>query len=218
LPVDAMEDMAEYVEESLEGHLYRHEFINKELVFYAKASSIGKVMHFLRDDKECQAQVLVDITAVDYPDRTYDKKRGRFEIVYNLLSLRHNYRMRVKTYVNDGDTVPSVTDMYKSAGWAEREIWDLFGIQFEGNEDMRRLLTDYNFEGHPLRKDFPLTGYVEVRYCDEQKRVVYEPVKLTQDYRYFDNLSPWEGMTGVQLPGDEKGTVPQHGWRDPKES
>jgi NADH-quinone oxidoreductase subunit C len=143
----------------------------------------------------------MDVCGVDYPDRD-----ERFEVVYNLLSLKLNQRVRVKVTTDEDSPVPSVTGVFRSAGWYERETWDLYGIFFSDHPDLRRLLTDYGFEGHPLRKDFPLTGYVEVRYDDEQKRVVYEPVRLTQEFRTFDFLSPWEGMTRV-LPGDEKATT-----------
>ena len=140
--------------------------------------------------------MLIDITAVDYP-----KRNKRFEVVYHLLSLTNKNRLRVKIFVNDDTPLPSLTEIYKCAGWYEREVWDMYGILFEGNNDLRRILTDYGFEGHPLRKDFPLTGFVELRYDEEKKKVVYSNVKLTQDYRDFDFLSPWEG--GI-LPGDEK--------------
>ena len=140
--------------------------------------------------------MLIDITAVDYP-----KRNKRFEVVYHLLSLTNKNRLRVKTFVNENTSVPSLTEIYKSAGWYERETWDMYGILFEGNYDLRRILTDYGFEGHPLRKDFPLTGFLELRYDEEKKKVSYSKVKLTQDYRDFDFLSPWEGSI---LPGDEK--------------
>ena len=167
-----------------------------ELMIDARRESIVRVLTFLRDDSNCQFKLLVDVCGVDYPSRP-----ERFEVVYNLLSLRHNQRVRVKIVAAEDTPVPSVTGVFSSAGWYERETWDLYGIFFSDHPDLRRLLTDYGFEGHPLRKDFPLTGYVEVRYDDEQKRVVYEPVKLVQEFRSFDFLSPWEGMT---LPGDEK--------------
>jgi NADH-quinone oxidoreductase subunit C len=140
----------------------------------------------------------VDILGVDYPEQ-----EERFEVVYQFLSLRHNQRVRVKVTTDEDSPVPSVAGIYPSAIWYEREVWDMYGVFFADHPDLRRILTDYGFEGHPLRKDFPLTGYVELRYDDEQKRVVYEPVKLTQDFRTFDFLSPWDGMTR-QLPGDEK--------------
>jgi NADH-quinone oxidoreductase subunit C len=142
--------------------------------------------------------MLVDVCGVDYPDRP-----ERFDVVYNLLSLKLNQRIRVKVTTDEDSAVPSVTAVYSAAGWFEREAWDLFGIYFADHPDLRRLLTDYGFEGHPLRKDFPLTGYVEVRYDEDQKRVVYEPVRLKQEFRSFDFVSPWEGMNHV-LPGDEK--------------
>jgi NADH-quinone oxidoreductase subunit C len=142
--------------------------------------------------------MLVDICGADYPER-----EKRFEVVYNLLSLRHNQRIRVKVPCGENDIVPSVVGIYSAAGWYERETWDLYGVLFSDNPDLRRILTDYGFEGHPLRKDFPLTGFVEVRYDEEQKRVIYEPVKLTQAFRSFDFMSPWEGARYI-LPGDEK--------------
>ena len=136
----------------------------------------------------------------------------RFEVVYQLLSMSKNIRVRIKLTTDENTPVPSVVGVYSSANWFERETWDMYGVMFAGHPDHRRILTDYGFDGHPLRKDFPLTGYVEVRYDQDQKRVVYEPVKLTQDFRNFDYLSPWEGLTDVQLPGDEKATIPKTGW------
>ncbi|MGH6929341.1 MAG: NADH-quinone oxidoreductase subunit C, partial [Dongiaceae bacterium] len=163
------------------------------------------VMTFLRDDQRCLFKMLVDICGVDYPER-----EQRFEVVYNLLSLKHNLRLRVKAPAAEDQPVPSVTGIYSVAGWFEREAWDLYGIYFSGHPDLRRILTDYGFEGHPLRKDFPLTGFVEVRYDIEQKRVIYEPVKLRQEFRTFDFQSPWEGMVRP-LPGDEKAEKPAEG-------
>ena len=157
-----------------------------------------KVLRFLRDDVNCQFTQLVDVCGVDYPE-----DEERFEVVYNLLSMTLNMRVRVKLRIDEDTPVPSATAVFNSANWWEREAWDLYGIAFTDHPDLRRIMTDYGFEGHPLRKDFPLTGYVEVRYDDEQKRVIYEPVKLTQEFRTFDFLSPWEGMQHV-LPGDEK--------------
>jgi NADH-quinone oxidoreductase subunit C len=154
-------------------------------------------MRFLRDDAKCQFKLLVDICGVDWPDRA-----ERFDVVYNLLSLKLNQRIRIKLRTDEDTPVPSVTSVFSTAGWFEREAWDLYGILFSNHPDLRRILTDYGFQGHPMRKDFPLSGYVQVRYDEEQKRVVYEPVKLTQEFRGFDFLSPWEGMT--TLPGDEK--------------
>jgi len=213
---DALKDLADYIDETLgKDSVEGHEFTaGDELVVLAKRENLKRVMNFLRDDKECSAQILIDVTAVDYPERL----NARFDVVYNLLSLRHNHRIRVKIQAGEDDLVPSVVDLYSTAGWFEREVWDMYGIMFDGNPDLRRILTDYGFEGHPLRKEFPLTGYVGVRYDEELKRVVYEPVQLQQDFRSFDYLSPWEGMTDMQLPGDEKGTVPEHGWRASKET
>jgi len=169
-----------------------------ELMIEVDAGNIVKLLTFLRDDSNCGLRVLIDLCGVDYPGR-----EKRFDVVYNLLSLTHNHRLRIKTRTDERTPVPSVTSVFSTAGWFEREAWDLFGIMFDGNPDLRRILTDYGFEGHPMRKDFPLTGYVEVRYDDEQKRVVYEPVNLTQEFRSFDFESPWEGAKYI-LPGDEK--------------
>jgi NADH-quinone oxidoreductase subunit C len=174
-----------------------------ELTLTVRREAIVRVMMSLRDDPRCLFKVLIDICGADYPERP-----ERFEVVYHLLSLRHNLRVRVKVSTDEETPVPSITGVFSTASWFEREAWDLYGIFFSAHPDLRRLLTDYGFEGHPLRKDFPLTGYVELRYDPEQQRVVYEPVKLTQDYRNFDYVSPWEGMTGVQLPGDEKAAIP----------
>jgi NADH-quinone oxidoreductase subunit C len=169
-----------------------------ELTVYAEAANINAVLAFLRDDAECRFVNFIDLTAADYPER--DK---RFDVVYHLLSPYKNTRVRVKVQLAEGEVVPSAIPSFKGADWYEREVYDLYGIVFSGHPDLRRILTDYGFQGHPLRKDFPTTGYVEVRYDDEQKRVVYEPVKLVQEFRQFDYLSPWEG-TNYVLPGDEK--------------
>ena len=178
------------------------EIINGELVVNVPRDSIVKVLTFLRDDVNCQFKMLMELCGVDFPER-----EDRFDIVYCLLSLSLNQRIRVKTQTNTNSAVPSVTGVFSAANWWEREAWDLFGIYFSDHPDLRRILSDYGFEGHPLRKDFPLTGYVEVRYDDEQKRVVYEPVKLSQEFRNFDFLSPWEGVQQL-LPGDEKVLTP----------
>jgi NADH-quinone oxidoreductase subunit C len=172
--------------------------INGELVINVARDSIVKVLTFLRDDVNCQFKMLMELCGVDYPER-----EDRFDVVYCLLSLTLNQRIRVKTQTNTSSAVPSVAGVFNAANWWEREAWDLFGIYFSDHPDLRRILSDYGFDGHPLRKDFPLTGYVEVRYDDEQKRVVYEPVKLSQEFRNFDFLSPWEGVQQL-LPGDEK--------------
>ena len=159
---------------------------------------IVEVLKQLRDDPKCRFEVLIDICGVDYPERA-----ERFDVVYHLLSPRLNQRLRVKIATDETSPVPSVNDVFPAANWYEREAYDLYGIRFTGHPDLRRILTDYGFQGYPLRKDFPLTGYVEVRYDDEKKRVVYEPVKLTQEFRDFDFESPWEGPNYI-LPGDEK--------------
>jgi len=171
-----------------------------ELVLRTTRPQLLRLLAHLRDDQNCQFKQLVDITAVDRPDEA-----ERFEIVYSLLSLKHNQRIRVHLTTDEDTPVPSAAGLFNSANWFEREVWDLYGVFFADHPDLRRILTDYGFEGHPLRKDFPLTGYVEVRYDEAQKRVVYEPVKLTQEFRNFDFLSPWEGMLNT-LPGDEKAT------------
>ena len=194
----ALKDLGDYVAEALPQEVLGTEIEFDELVLRARRELIVKVLTFLRDDVNCRFQQLMDLCGVDYPER-----EKRFEVVYNLLSLTHNMRVRVKVETDEETPVPSVSGVFSSATWWEREAWDLFGIYFSEHPDLRRIMTDYGFDGHPLRKDFPLTGYVEVRYDDEQKRVVYEPVKLTQEFRTFDFLSPWEGVQGV-LPGDEK--------------
>ncbi len=186
------------VSQALAQSVTKVEIIHGELIVWVPRGAIVPALTFLRDDRRCNFRILADLTAVDYPDRP-----ERFEIVYNLLSMTYNRRIRVKTTTDEDTPVPSVTGVYSAAGWYEREVWDMFGVFFSDNPDLRRILTDYGFEGHPLRKDFPLTGYVEVRYDEEQKRVVYEPVKLKQEFRSFDFLSPWEGMNTI-LPGDEK--------------
>jgi NADH-quinone oxidoreductase subunit C len=172
-----------------------------ELSIEVASSALPRVMTFLRDDPNMLFKELIDVTAVDYPER-----EQRFEVVYHLLSLHHNQRLRVKARTDENTPVPSVVPVFRAASWFERETWDMYGVLFSEHPDLRRILTDYGFEGHPLRKDFPLTGYVELRYDDEQKRVVQEPVKLRQDFRNFDFLSPWEGQGGL-LPGDEKAST-----------
>jgi len=169
-----------------------------ELTIRAEARSILDVITFLRDDPRCQFWCIIDITAVDWPSR-----ERRFDVVYHLLSPKQNVRVRVKVETDEMTPVPSVIDIFPGADWFERETYDLYGVLFTGHPDLRRILTDYGFEGHPLRKDFPLTGYVEVRFDDEQKRVVYDRVRLNQEFRNFDFLSPWEGPD-YKLPGDEK--------------
>jgi NADH-quinone oxidoreductase subunit C len=197
----ALKDLGEYIANALPNDIVAADVLLDELIVTARPPAVVRVLTFLRDDTNCQFKLLMDVCGVDYPER-----EQRFDVVYNLLSLKHNQRVRVKVMTDEATPVPSVTTVYSSAGWFEREAWDLFGIFFSDHPDLRRILTDYGFEGHPLRKDFPLTGYVEVRYDEDQKRVVYEPVKLTQDFRTFDFMSPWEGMTPL-LPGDEKANV-----------
>jgi NADH-quinone oxidoreductase subunit C len=169
-----------------------------ELTLEAEAADIIRVLTYLRDDPDCQFRTIIDVCGADYPSRP-----KRFDVVYHLLSITKNQRIRVKVQTDEATPVPSAIPVYLGAGWFEREAWDLYGVKFEGHPDLRRLLTDYGFQGHPLRKDFPLTGFVELRYDDDLKRVVYAPVQLVQEYRDFDFLSPWEGAPHI-LPGDEK--------------
>lgn len=187
-------------ESKIANHLTFLEIKNGELNIGCEAANLHKVLKFLRDDKNCAFKQLVSISGVDYPEREM-----RFEIVYNLLSFEFNARIKVKVPAKAKSIIPSVTSIYSSAGWFERETWDMYGVLFSEHPDMRRILTDYGFEGHPLRKDFPLTGHNEVRYDLEQQKVVYEPVNLAQEFRRFDFSSPWEG-TNYVLPGDEKTT------------
>ncbi len=181
-----------------------------QLIVTVPSERIVPVMTLLRDDRRFQFEQLIDVCGVDYPDRPQ-----RFEVVYTLLSVSLNLRLRVKVATDEDTPVPSVVSIWPSANWFERETWDLYGIFFADHPDLRRILTDYGFDGHPLRKDFPLTGYVELRYDPDQRRVVYEPVKLTQEFRTFDFASPWEAITDIQLPGDEKATKPPY-WEKPE--
>jgi NADH-quinone oxidoreductase subunit C len=169
-----------------------------ELTVEVQAAGIEQLVEFLRSDSACRFSSLVDITAIDHPERAQ-----RFDVVYHFLSMYQNHRIRLKAAVDEDEMVPSIHAIHPSANWFEREVFDMFGILFSGHPDLRRILTDYGFRGHPLRKDFPTTGYTEVRYDEAQKRVVYEPVKLVQEYRQFDFMSPWEGAEYI-LPGDEK--------------
>lgn len=194
----ALQDFCDHVTAAMSDHVLSAREEKGEIILTVNRESIVRVLNFLRDDSSCRFKVLIDICGVDFPDRD-----PRFEVVYQLLSPTQNQRLMVKVNANADTPVPSATGIFSAAGWFEREVWDMFGISFSDHPDLRRILTDYGFEGHPLRKDFPLTGYVEVRYDDEQKRVVYEPVKLTQEFRSFDFLSPWEGVQEL-LPGDEK--------------
>ena len=204
---NSLDTLGGIIGDALPGSVQRHDISHGELTVAAVAADIVKVVKFLRDDERCQFWCIIDITAVDWPER-----ERRFDVVYHFLSPKQNQRIRVKVEIDEGTSVPSIIEVFPGANWFEREAYDLYGIAFTGHPDMRRLLTDYGFEGHPLRKDFPLTGFVEVRYDDEQKRVIYEPVRLTQEFRNFDFLSPWEGP-GYPLPGDEKAT----GAKDPSQ-
>jgi len=195
---ETLEKLGSDVAGALAGSVVGFAVTHGELTVAASAGDIVKVVTFLRDDERCQFWNFIDITAIDWPAR-----EKRFDVVYHFLSPKLNRRIRVKIEVGEDVPVPSITGVFIGADWFEREAYDLYGVVFVGHPDMRRLLTDYGFEGHPLRKDFPLTGFVEVRYDDELKRVVYEPVRLNQEFRTFDFLSPWEGPDYV-LPGDEK--------------
>ena len=195
---EALNDQMAYLQERLEGRLDDASIMFGELTLSVPRAEIVEVIRLLRDDSQTVFSCLIDVCGVDYPER-----RERFDVVYHLLSPRENMRVRVKLTAGEDDTVPSIVSIFPAAEWYEREAYDMYGIVFSGHPDLRRLLTDYGFEGHPLRKDFPLTGFSEVRWDDAQKRVVYEPVALRQEFRNFDFLSPWEGTEYV-LPGDEK--------------
>ncbi len=197
---EALRELGDYVSANLPNDVQASAVAYGQLAVWIRRESVVPVMSFLRDDQNCKFQQLIDITAVDYLAR-----EERFEVVYQLLSLTHNQRLRVKLAAGEETPVDSIASVYSAAGWYEREVWDMYGVFFANHPDLRRILTDYGFEGHPLRKDFPLTGYVEVRYDEDQKRVVYEPVRLTQEFRRFDFVSPWEGM--LHLPGDEKASA-----------
>jgi NADH-quinone oxidoreductase subunit C len=193
-----LEELASHLEATLGGAILRREIARGELTLVVAREKNADALVTLRQDSQCLFEVLIDICGVDYPER-----EQRFDVVYHLLSPRRNQRIRVKCTTDEDTAVPSVVEVFPAANWFEREAYDMYGIMFSGHPDLRRILTDYGFQGYPLRKDFPLTGYVEVRYDDAQKRVVYEPVKLTQEFRSFDFMSPWEG-TDYVLPGDEK--------------
>ena len=195
---EALNELSSYLQEKPGLALQSVTMAYGELNLEVEAGKLIDTLTFLRDDVQCQFISLIDISGVDYPDRSH-----RFDVVYHLLSPRQNLRIRVKVATDEDTPVPSATPVYPGADWYERETYDLYGVLFSGHPDLRRILTDYGFDGHPLRKDFPLTGFVEVRYDDEVKRVVYEPVELRQEFRNFDFQSPWEG-TDYVLPGDEK--------------
>jgi len=193
-----IKEMSQLIKSLINFCKYELEIIKGEINIYCSTKNLTKILLFLKDNPSLSMECLIDITVVDYPE-----KASRFLVVYTLLSVSKNYRVKVKVKLVDNESIPSVIDIFSVANWCEREIWDLFGISFKGHPDLRRILTDYDFQGHPLRKDFPLTGFTQVRYDNELSRVVVEPVKLDQEYRNFDNVSPWEGM-GKYLPGDEK--------------
>ncbi len=193
-----LDNLGQSIRTALPGAVTGHEVKHGELTITGKASEIVKIATYLRDDPACQFVSIIDVTAVDWPSR-----EQRFDVVYHLLSPRLNQRVRVKVMTDEVTPVPSIIGVFRGADWFERETYDLYGVLFTGHPDMRRILTDYGFEGHPLRKDFPLTGFVELRWDDEQKRVRYDKVALAQEFRTFDFLSPWEG-TDYVLPGDEK--------------
>jgi NADH-quinone oxidoreductase subunit C len=195
---DTLKDLGDAIVAALAGTVSGFAVTFGQLTLTARADAIVTVMTFLRDDPRCQFISFIDVTAIDWPAR-----EKRFDVVYHLLSPKRNLRVRIKVETDEVTPVPSIIGVFRGADWFEREAYDLYGVLFTGHPDMRRLLTDYGFEGHPLRKDFPLTGFVEVRWDDEVKRVVYSPVRLAQEFRNFDFLSPWEG-TDYVLPGDEK--------------
>jgi len=185
---ESLHEYGKYLLAMLPKYIQQYSVYKDELTLYVAPSAIVPVTTFLRDHTGCQFKQVMDISGVDYPSRS-----NRFEVVYNMLSIRYNARIRVKTYTDEATPVPSLTEVFNGANWYEREAYDMYGIFFEGHPDLRRLLTDYGFEGHPMRKDFPLTGYVEVRYDEERKRVVAEPLEMTQAFRDFEGaLSPWE--------------------------
>jgi NADH-quinone oxidoreductase subunit C len=201
---DSLRELGEYIAGALGPTVVGTSVTLGELTVEVRPSDIVKASKFLRDDANCLFKMLIDIAGVDYPER-----EKRFEVVYHLLSLKKNHRVRVRAKLGEEEAIASVNDIWPAAQWFEREAYDMYGIFFSDNPDLRRILTDYGFEGHPFRKDFPLTGYIEVRYDEAQKRVIYEPVELRQEFRSFDFLSPWEGMLQPRvLPGDEKATAP----------
>ena len=196
---EELQELARHIEAKRPDCVLSWDIAFGELTINAAMSSLESFVDYLKTDATCQFSTLVDITAVDYPER-----EARFDVVYHFLSMYQNHRIRLRIAVREEDVVPSLVGVHASANWFEREVFDMFGILFSGHPDLRRILTDYGFRGYPLRKDFPTTGYTEVRYDDEQKRVVYEPVSLVQEYRQFDFMSPWEGAEYI-LPGDDKG-------------
>jgi NADH-quinone oxidoreductase subunit C len=199
---ETLQKLGDMIVAALPGAASGHAVAFGQLTVAVNAAKIVEIVRYLRDDPGCRFVSVIDITAVDYPGR-----ENRFDVVYHLLSPTLNARIRLRAEASETTQVPSIIDVFPGADWFERETYDLYGVIFTGHPDMRRLLTDYGFDGHPLRKDFPLTGFVEVRYDDQEKRVVYEPVRLNQEFRKFDFLSPWEGADYPALPGDEKAGV-----------
>ena len=199
---EALADLARYIRDRRTEDVFDAAIAHGELTLSVAPATLPGLVRFLRSDPACNFGTLVDMTAVDHPDRAQ-----RFDVVYHFLSMWRNHRIRLKAAVREDEMVPSITGVHRSANWFEREVFDMFGIYFTDHPDLRRILTDYGFSGHPLRKDFPTTGYVEVRYDEVEKRVVYEPVQLVQEYRRFDFMSPWEGAQYV-LPGDDKAPRP----------
>jgi len=195
---DALNELGAYVEAKRPDCVLAWDVAHGELNMDVALANIAGLVEFLKADATCRFTSLVDITAVDYPGRA-----KRFDVVYHLLSMYQNQRIRLRVAARERDMVKSIINVHPSANWFEREVFDMFGILFSGHPDLRRILTDYGFRGHPLRKDFPTTGYTEVRYDEAEKRVVYEPVSLVQEYRQFDFMSPWEGAEYI-LPGDDK--------------
>jgi NADH-quinone oxidoreductase subunit C len=191
--VEKLSDLLSFIESKTEEIIVQSEIINNELSLLIGSESILKFVEFLLLDNECQFSTLIDITAVDYPEKV-----KRFTVIYHFLSMPQNQRIRITVNIADGEVVPSIVTIHPSANWFEREVFDMYGIFFSGHPDLRRLLTDYGFTGHPLRKDFPTSGYLEVRYDEVKKQVIYEPTKLTQEYRQFDFLSPWEGAKQIR--------------------
>jgi NADH-quinone oxidoreductase subunit C len=202
-------DLLDGVRAAIGADIVSSSVAHGQVIVTVPGDRIVPVLTALRDESSLLFEQLIDVCGVDYPDRAQ-----RFDVVYSLLSVSLNHRLRVKVMTDEDTPVPSVAEVFPSANWFEREVWDLYGVFFSDHPDLRRILTDYGFDGHPLRKDFPLTGYVELRYDPDQRRVVYEPVKLTQEFRTFDFASPWEAITDIQLPGDEKAVKPPY-WEKP---
>ena len=195
---EALQELAAHIEVKRSDSVLSSDIVQGELTMTVAKAALADFVDFLKTDANCRFSTLIDITAIDWPER-----EARFDVVYHFLSMYQNHRIRVKVAVREDETLASISGVHPSANWYEREIFDMFGILFSGHPDLRRILTDYGFRGYPLRKDFPTTGYTEVRYDDVQKRVIYEPVKLVQEYRQFDFMSPWEGAEYI-LPGDDK--------------